>query len=117
VPRIKFDIAEIAQEFMAAYGGWHERMQIAKVEARMAAERVENEASYLAGGRRFQRLTNAALKRRWIVVLRRDLGADRRRRNEMDDLSAELSLRKIGKIDLPEDVRNLVAGTPRAGVG
>ena len=114
MPKVKFDLAEIAQEFMADFAAWYERARIANVEERLAAEQVENEAGYLAGGRRFQRLTSAALKKRWIAVLRRDLGADRHRRTEMDDLSAELSLRKISKVDLPQDVRELVIGTPHA---
>lgn len=109
VPKVKFDLAEIAEEFMVAYGGWYERMQIAKLEARMAADRTANEARYVEAGRRFQKTTAAALKRRFVKVYRSDLEASRRRRVEMDDLSAELGLRNITKVDLPADVRELAA--------
>jgi hypothetical protein len=115
MPKVAFDLAEIAQEFMADFAAWYERAQRAKAEERLAADRVQNEADYLACGRRFQRLTNKALKRRWITALRRMFNEDRRRRSEVDDLGAELSLRKISKVDLPTDVRELVIGTPHAG--
>jgi hypothetical protein len=108
VPKVKFDIAEIAEEFMAAYGGWYERMQIAKVEARMAAESAANQARYVEAGRRLQKMTTAALKRRWVNVYRRDLEASRRRREELDDLGAELALRNMTKVDMPADVRELM---------
>lgn len=112
LPKVQFDLEEIAKEFMAAYGGWYERMRVAKVGAQLAAEREQNEANYLAAGRRLERLSDKDLSRKWIAVLRRLYGEDRRLRNEIDDLSAELGLRKL-RIDLPEDVRALLAG--RAG--
>ncbi|WP_426442896.1 hypothetical protein [Bradyrhizobium genosp. P] len=112
MPKVQFDLEEIAKEFMAAYGGWYERMRVAKVGAQLAAEREQNEANYLAAGRRLERLSDKDLSRKWIAVLRRLYGEDRRLRNEIDDLSAELGLRKL-RIDLPEDVRALLAG--RAG--
>jgi hypothetical protein len=72
-------------------GDWDLKM----VEARLLAERMEALAGYHSRGRRFQPLTDAALKRRWLKCLRREFNAARFRRTEMDDISAELSLRGI----------------------
>lgn len=94
MPKVGFDLAEIAQEIMGVYAGWYERAKRAEAEERFEAERTKSEAAYLAGGRRFKSLSNKALKARWRVALRRDLAADRRRRTVRDDLVAELSLRK-----------------------
>jgi hypothetical protein len=94
MPRVAFDLAEIAEEFMADFAGWYERSRQAKLEELFQAERKKSEADYLAGGRRFKSLSDKALKGRWKVALRRDLAANRRRRNVRDDLIAELSLRK-----------------------
>jgi hypothetical protein len=113
MPKVAFDLAEIAKEFMAAYAGWYQRARIAEVEEQLTAERTAKEANYLAGGRRFQKLTTAALKRKWLKTLKRDVEADRRRYAELDDLGAELALRRITKIDLPADVRKLMNSMPR----
>jgi hypothetical protein len=69
---------------------------------------MENEADYRSRGRRLERLTDAALRQRWIKCLRRVFKADRLRRVEMDDISAELSLRGITSVKLPRDVLELV---------
>jgi hypothetical protein len=112
MPKVAFDLGEIAQEFMAAYAGWFERAQAAKVEERLAAERELNKASYLASGRRFETLTDTALKQRWIKCLRRTFSAHRRQRVEMDDIADEISMRRLN-IKLPKDVRELIGAGPR----
>jgi hypothetical protein len=81
---------------------------IEAVEALLAVERMENEADYRLRGRRLKNLTDEALKRRWLQCLRRQFKEDRRRRTEMDDVSAELSLRGISNVKLPPDVLELV---------
>jgi hypothetical protein len=81
---------------------------LAMVEARLLVERMENEAAYRSDGRRFQRLTDAALKQQYIKCLRRQLSADRRRRVEMDDIAAELSLRSIASVPLPPDLIQII---------
>jgi hypothetical protein len=77
---------------------------LAMLEARLLAERMENEAAYSSRGRRFQSLPDRALKQRWIKCLRRQFSADHRRRVEMDDIAAELSLRSIASVPLPPDL-------------
>jgi hypothetical protein len=81
---------------------------IEAVEARLAGERMENEADYRLRGRRLESLTDVALKRRWLRCLRREFSADRRRRTEMDDIGAELSLPGIAKVKLPPDLLELI---------
>jgi hypothetical protein len=81
---------------------------LAMLEARLLAERLENEAAYRSRGRRFQSLPDTALKQRWIKCLRRQLSADRRRRVEMDDIAAELSLRSIASVPLPPDLIQII---------
>jgi hypothetical protein len=86
---------------------------IQAIEALLAIERMENESDYRTRGRRLEPLTDAALKQRWIKCLRRVLNADRLRRTEMDDISAELSLRGISNVKLPPDVLELVTADVR----
>jgi hypothetical protein len=102
-------------EFMRDYGKAKQQRDLAKIEALLLAERTKNRAEYLAGGRRFQSLTDVVLTRRWIKCLRRQLIEDRRRRTELDDLGGELSLRNISTVKLPPDVLELIDAGPRAG--
>jgi hypothetical protein len=78
------------------------------VEALLAVERLENEADYRLRGRRLEPLTDEALKRRWLQCLRREFNAARRRRTEMDDVGAELSLPGIANVKLPRDPLELI---------
>ena len=55
----------------------HMNREIVEMEAYLASERLQNEASYCSRGRRFKPLTDAALKQRWIKCLRRTINADR----------------------------------------
>jgi hypothetical protein len=83
------------------------------LEALLAIERMENEADYRIRGRRLEPLTDAALKQRWIKCLRRVLNADRLRRTEMDNISAELSLRGVSNVKLPPDLLAMVTADVR----
>jgi hypothetical protein len=114
MPKVAFDLGEIAREFMGDFAAWYERAQLAMVEERLAAERELNKASYLASGRRFETLTDTALKQRWIKCLRRTFSANRRQRVEMDDIAGEISMRRLD-IKLPKDVRELIGAGPRPG--
>jgi hypothetical protein len=78
------------------------------IEALLAVERMENEADYRLRGRHLEPLTDEALKRRWLQCLRREFNAARRRRTEMDDIGAELSLRGIANVKLPPDLLELI---------
>lgn len=86
---------------------------IEAVEALLAIERMQNEANYRMRGRRLGSLTDAALKRRWLQCLRREFNAARRRRTEMDDIGAELSLREIANVTLPLDLLELITADMR----
>jgi hypothetical protein len=74
---------------------------------------MEALAGYHSRGRRFQPLTDAALKRRWLKCLRREFNAARFSRTEMDDISAELSLRGIVNVKLPPDLIELMTADIR----
>ena len=74
---------------------------------------MENEADYRLRGRRLETLTDAALKRRWLKCLRREFSAARRHRTEMDDIGAELSLRGIENVKLPQDLLELITADAR----
>jgi hypothetical protein len=86
----------------------HMNREIVEMEAYLASERLQNEASYCSRGRRFKPLTDAALKQRWIKCLRRTINADRLRRTEMNDVCAELSLRGISSVKLPPHILEVV---------
>jgi hypothetical protein len=90
-------------------GDWDLKM----LEARLLVERMENEVAYRSRGRRFQPLTDAALKQRWLRCLRRQFGVARRRRTELDDRAAELSLRGIQNVPLPPDLQELITANIR----
>lgn len=100
-------------EFMSAYNKASEQLILSRVEASLFAERESNKANYLSCGRRFQSLTDASLKQRWIKRLRQTLSADRRHRTELDDLGGEISLRNITNVKLPPDVIELIGARAR----
>lgn len=90
-------------------GDWDLKM----LEARLLIERLEHAASYRSRGRRFQPLTDAALKQRWLRCIRREFGVARRRRTELDDIAAELAIRGIANVPLPPDLQELIAADIR----
>jgi hypothetical protein len=82
-----------------------ERSDLERLEAFLASERMENEISYRSRGRHLEKVTEADLKRRFVKCLRREFNIDRSRRTEMQDISAELSLRGINRVEIPADLR------------
>jgi len=79
---------------------------IESVEALLAFDRMQNEASYRMRGRHLEPLTDAGLKRPWIKWLRRDL----LHRKEIQDFCCEFSMRGIVQVDLPPDlIESMVA--------
>jgi hypothetical protein len=73
-----------------------------------------NGAYYLLQGRRFRALTDQALKERWLKCFRREFYTDDRLRTELDDIGAELSLRRlsIAEFLLPPAKRDRVERPP-----
>lgn len=79
------------------------------LDARLAVERMEQKAEYLSRGRSFRLLADASLKRRWVKYLRREFREMTLHRMEGHDLSAEISIREIGEVQLPPDLIDLIA--------
>ncbi len=79
-----------------------------RVEALLESERMENLANYLRRGRPLRPLPDETLKRRWVAALRREIKARIKQRTEMENISAELSLRGIQNVPLPPDVKKMI---------
>lgn len=84
-----------------------------RMEALLASERMDNEVSYRSRGRHLEKVTEADLKRRFVKCLRREFNIERSRRTEMDDISAELSLRGINRVEFPPDLLEEMAADIR----
>lgn len=76
-----------------------------EAEAILAHEQLADEANYRARGRRFRRLTDQELIELWIAYLRREFIELAEHRADGRDLSAEISIRGLGFVDLPHDLR------------
>jgi hypothetical protein len=74
-----------------------ERRDNAIIDALLASERVECLRSYLSRGRRFVGMETDQIKQRWIAATRKfQVSYGEVEPREMDDLTSELDLRKVG---------------------
>ena len=84
------------------------KTEVEAAEAALALGEKENEASYLARGRRLKYLTDEVLRERWITYLRREFIELAEHRTEGNDISAELSIRGTRNVGLPVDVMQIM---------